>query len=48
MGWRVRDLTLQNIEHILVDCHNYSMDSAFELFYGFTEEFEFSRVWRKT
>ena len=38
VGWRVSDLTLQNIEHILVDCHNCGTDSAFDLFYGFTEE----------
>ena len=38
MGWRVSDLTLQNIEHILVHCHICGKDSAFELFYGFTEE----------
>jgi len=41
MGWRVSDLALEDIEHtsILVDCHNCSTDSAFELIYGFTEEF---------
>jgi hypothetical protein len=39
MGWRVSDLKLQDIEHILMDCHNCSTDSAFELLYRFTEEF---------